>query len=115
MFVIYPQDVISIAFIKALDKDESQRFLPYKKIGDLGYKVAAVVKKRIGVDTLFLFWRNSIDEFLYYHEDDFKEETREDGTLGIRIREGIDTDSLVKKFCGALPLDILIAFIETEL
>ena len=97
-FRIDMEDIASNAFITLLreNKLKEDRFISYAKLDDYAKGVL-----NIG--------RNQNSWFLYY-QDKYFEEKEQGQYVGLRLKEGITEEDLLRKFTGYLPFDLLMAF-----
>ncbi|MCL2085421.1 hypothetical protein FWH09_00580 [Candidatus Saccharibacteria bacterium] len=103
------EDLAANALIEILKKN-GERFVTYKTLEEYGAKVIERLTEKNERAVLILS-RESTDRMLRNYSDFFMEEGQGDG-MGIRLREGITTDKLIKRFRGYLAWDALLAFVD---
>lgn len=104
-------DLIGNAFIAYLSEIENS-YLSLKKIENYGLAVVNSLKKTGEIFYLRLC-RDLTDDFFYYSED-FKKVDTLGETLVFITSTDVTKEFLIKKFCGYLSLDVLLAFRDPE-
>ena len=104
------EDLASNAFITLLraNKLNAQRFISYYDIDRYGHAVVEILKNQ-GFECRLLLDRNRTSWFLYYFDKYFEEDSQND-YLGLKLKEGITEEDLLRHFTGYLALDVLLAF-----
>lgn len=103
------EDLAANALIEVLKKGD-KRFLTYDEIEKYGSQVVKVLKES-GENAILILSRDSTNA-MFRNYSDFFEENEEYGKVGIKLKDGIEADDLVRKFRGYLVLDVLLAFIN---
>ena len=105
------EDLVANALIERLRANES-RFITYRDIESYGAKVVELLNEKNEKAVLILSRQETNAMLRDYSE--FFEEKEADGLKGIELRESVSLEQLVAKFRGYLPLDILLAFINSQ-
>lgn len=103
------EDLAANALIESLKKN-NKRFLTYVEIENYGSKVAQILGDR-GDEAILVLSRDRTNAVLHDYAKYF-EEFEMDNKKGIRLRDGIGIDQLIRRFRGYLALDVLLAFVD---
>lgn len=101
-------DLVANAFIESLRLDQGCKFLPYRVIEGYGVAVMKALRKQ-GIKSRLMLSRQYTDEFYRRYPDYFIQ-----GNGGVKLADGVNSSELIKKFCGALSIDLLQAFRNEE-
>jgi hypothetical protein len=105
------EDIASSALIWCM-KQYSVRFLTYTAIEKFGNAVIEILQEQ-GTPAQLILYRNKTDEFLYRCSGYFREKEI-DGQLGLEVPETITAVDLELKFRGFLPVDVLMATVDSK-
>lgn len=105
-FQIGIEDLAANALIALINKIDC-RFVSYKDIEAYGNEVVSLLNEKNEKAVLVLSRENTT---MFYHDySDFFEEKEFEGEVGIYLLEGKSVDDLLKKFCGYVALDVILA------
>lgn len=110
-FYIGIEDLAANALIESLQKNQ-RRFLTYKEIEAYGAVVVQLLREQNEKAVLILS-RDKTNAFFHDYSDFFEEQQSADG-LGIALKEEKNVDDLIEQFRGYLPLDVLMAFVNSR-
>ena len=105
------EDLVANALIEKL-KNDKERFISYHDIEEYGAMVIQFLNNKNEKAVLILS-RQRTNSLLRDYSDFFTE-VEKDETLGIELNENVSSDALISKFRGYLPLDMLLAFIDSQ-
>ena len=106
------EDLAANALIEALKIDDNNRFITYRDIESYGALVIELLNEKNEKAVLILS-RQGTNNMLRDYSGFFVEK-EVDGLKGIELREGVSKEQLVAKFRGYLPLELLLAFINSK-
>ena len=105
------EDLVANAFINVLPKDNNKRFISYKEIEYYGDKVVEYLKNEKEEKASFNLSRATTNEMYHKYADYFEEQIK-DGYYGVHLKDEIERQELIEKFCGYLNLDVLLALYD---
>ena len=105
------EDLVANALIEKLKSSDS-RFITYRDIENYGAKVIKLLNEK-GEKALLILSRQGTNNMLRDYSD-FFEEKEEEGYKGIELKSGKTKEELIDEFRRYLPLDILLAFINSQ-
>lgn len=103
-------DLVANALIFLLDNNKEKR-ISFAMLDKYGAKVREVLAKENDTDVYLYMSRESQDAIFEDYSEFFEQYN---GTKGIKLREGITSERLWKKFCLYLPLGVLKAFEDSS-
>lgn len=109
-YCIYLADLAANALIQLFQAGCEDRFLSFERIEAYGVAVVEVLESRNEGATLYLS-RDYTDIFFRDCSDYFVRETR-NGKKGVRLRDGVEAEDLIRRFRGYLSLDVALAFMD---
>jgi len=104
------EDLAANALIEVLKVEKTRRFLTYEEIEKYGSQVVKVLDEK-GEKAILILSRDSTNA-MFRNYSEFFEEKEEEGKLGIKLKDDIEVNHLIRKFRGYLALDVLLAFIN---
>lgn len=113
MLLINIADVIANAFIQVMETTPSKRFLSYAETKQYGINVVRFLHDK-GKPAILMCSRDDVTIMLHDYEEFFEEHTEEDGTPGIKLRDGKTVKDLIHTFRGYLGLSVLFAFLDED-
>lgn len=107
------EDLAANAFIEVLQRKPEHRFISYVALEQYGESVASILNQNAetGRQCVLLLSRDRTYAMLEYYSDFFKE-IECDGVKCLYLRDEKNTDDLIDRFRGYLPLDMLLAFMN---
>ncbi len=111
-FYIGIEDLVSNALIEMLNKDDTKRFISYRKLEEYGARVIQILENK-GKKAILILSRNNTDA-LFRNYSEFFLEKEEDGYRGIYLKDNKSVDDLIEKFTGYLSTDILLALADKD-
>jgi hypothetical protein len=106
MFHIGIEDLAANAFIALLQEDEKCNFITYDELELYGEQAVKVLAEK-GEKATLLLSRNHTDAIFRDCSDFFEEEKQ-----GIRLKADKNRKSLIDRFRGYLPIDVLLALMD---
>ncbi|MCL2134139.1 MAG: hypothetical protein FWH37_01070 [Candidatus Bathyarchaeota archaeon] len=111
-FYIEIEDLAANALIGIL-KENKTPFITYKNLEEYGAEVISHLRIN-NKEAVLILSRERTNAMLRNHSDTFKQQEDDKGNLGISLKEGVKVQDLVKKFCGYLAWDVLLAFVAVD-
>lgn len=108
MFYIGIEDLAANAFIELLQENEKCNFVTYDELERYGEQVVKVLAEK-GEKATLLLSRNHTDVMFRDCSDFFEEEKQ-----GIRLKTDKDKRTLIDRFRGYLPIDVLLALVDEQ-
>lgn len=108
-FYIGIEDLAANALIEIMEKD-NRTCITYHELEHYGAHVVKLLSQK-GEKAVLVLSRDDTNAMLRDYSEFFEEVQMEEG-LGIRLREGKQTDDLIIQFRGYLALDVLLAFVD---
>lgn len=105
-------DLVANALIFLLDNNKEKK-ISFAMLDKYGTKVREVLEKENDTDVYIYMSRESQDA-IFEDYSEFFEQYNDNGTKGIKLKEGITSERLWKKFCLYLPLGVLKAFEDSS-
>lgn len=102
------EDLVVNALIELVEK-KKQREVLFKELDEYGARVVDVLNSDGKTRAILLVSRESQMAMLTDYADMF-EPIERDGAKGIRLKEGISTTQLWKRFCVSLSMKVIEAF-----
>lgn len=112
-FFIGIEDVAANAMIHLIQKNRTDRFISYSELEEYGTQVVNILNTT-RFKAVLLFSRENKYAFFRNYSDFFQEDCDQNGLLGIKLKENITEEQLIKKFHGYLDFSLLKAFYNAE-
>ena len=102
------EDLVANALIELVEKSGKREVL-FRELDEYGAKVIEVLSDEQDTKAVLVVSRESQMAMLEDYTDMF-EPFEDNGALGIRLRDGIETIELWKRFCASLSIKVIHAF-----
>ena len=102
------EDLVANALIELVEKNERREVL-FKELDDYGARVIDVLNRDGETKAVLVVSRESQTAILEDYADMF-EPFEKDGAKGIRLKDGISSMQLWKRFCVSLSVRVIEAF-----
>ncbi len=109
-FYIGIEDLAANALIEMMSKNDTKRFVSYRKLEEYGAKVIQILE-HMGKKAILILSRNNT-EALFRNYSEFFIEKEENGYKGIYLKDEKSIDNLIEKFTGYLSTDVLLALAD---
>ena len=109
-YKIFIEDIVSNAFIEKLKKENCE-FLSFDEIEDYGKKAISLMHSK-GLNATLVLSRDLTSNFFEKYSEFFEEKVV-DGLSGVQLKDNVCVNDLINEFRGHLPIDMLVAFLNT--
>ena len=105
-------DLVANALIFLLDNNKEKK-ISFAMLDKYGAKVREVLAKENGTD-VYLYMSRECQDAIFEDYSEFFEQYNDNGTKGIKLKDGVTSKELWEKFCLYLSLDVLKAFEDSS-
>lgn len=110
-YYIEMDELAANSFIEAMNQNSHTDFISFSQMEEYGLNVVKYLKEENNQKAILIFSRNSLQMLLCDYSDLF-DVAEENGESGLRLKEGVDQDTLIERFRGYLSLELMMAYIN---